>query len=91
MNTNLRRYWVRFELDQVKDFSYLKLGCGVTAYSEMDVCRLLKKYIFKEEDIPQIIEIIKDIDIRTLDQGHVVPNMGVCSIRGVWYPIGFRY
>ncbi|WP_255356377.1 hypothetical protein [Lysobacter sp. Root983] len=29
---------------------------------------------------------IVDIDIRDLDPRHVLPNIGVCSVRGVWYP-----
>jgi len=32
------------------------------------------------------VGIVPDVDIRTLDQNHVVPNMGVVTSRGVWYP-----
>jgi len=28
----------------------------------------------------------RDVDVRELDQRHVVPNMGPPSIFGVWYP-----
>jgi len=28
----------------------------------------------------------EDVDVRALDGGHVLPNMGDPSVRGVWYP-----
>jgi len=32
---------------------------------------------------------IEDVDIRTLDQGHVIPNMLPPSWRGIWFPLGY--
>ncbi|MCW2926654.1 MAG: hypothetical protein JWM86_622, partial [Thermoleophilia bacterium] len=34
-------------------------------------------------------EVTEDVDVRDLDQGHVIPNMGVVVWRGVWYPSGY--
>jgi hypothetical protein len=34
----------------------------------------------------EALEVVEDVDIRDLDQGHVVPNMGPVNFRGVWYP-----
>ena len=31
-------------------------------------------------------QIVANVDVRSLDQGHVIPNMGPCSNRGIWYP-----
>jgi hypothetical protein len=31
-------------------------------------------------------EVIEDIDISLLDQNHVIPNMGVVTFKGVWFP-----
>jgi hypothetical protein len=31
-------------------------------------------------------EPVADVDIRTLDQAHVMPNMGLVVRPGVWYP-----
>lgn len=36
--------------------------------------------------VPVIREVIEDIDVRDLDQSHVVPHMDDPSIRGVWFP-----
>jgi hypothetical protein len=30
--------------------------------------------------------IVPDIDIRTLDEKHVIPNIGPVVFRGVWFP-----
>jgi hypothetical protein len=29
---------------------------------------------------------VPDVDIRTLDAKHVLPNAGPVVVRGVWYP-----
>ena len=36
--------------------------------------------------IIETAEIIENIDIGLLDQGHVVPNMGPVVFKGVWFP-----
>jgi hypothetical protein len=71
----LKRFWFKTE----KGF-----GIGVTAYSREDAEELID-----EIDIPinkVVVAILEDVDIRALDQGHVIPNMGPPSFRGVWYP-----
>lgn len=40
---------------------------------------------FTDSEIMQA-KFIEDIDIRELDQDHVIPNIGVVSRQGVWYP-----
>ena len=35
----------------------------------------------------RLVQIIVDVDVRSLDQGHVIPNMGPPNLRGVWYPM----
>jgi len=32
------------------------------------------------------LKVVEDVDVRTLDQGHVVPNMGAVNFPGVWFP-----
>ena len=65
---------------------------GVTAYSKEEA----KKIIFDtmidlglQESLRNLndqTEVIENIDIRLLDQGHVIPNMGVVTFKGMWYP-----
>ncbi len=77
-NPLLRRYWFK-----TKEFFY---GIGVTAYSLKDAQNLV------QESIPYVnwnfneLEVIENIDISNLDEGHVLPNMGAPNFRGVWYP-----
>jgi hypothetical protein len=82
----LRRYWFKFE--PLGKPSSLNLGCGVTAYSLDDAVALLRERVFMDQPLPRIAQTIEDVDVRTLDQGRVIPNMGVVTRRGVWFPVG---
>lgn len=80
----LHRYWLTFVRSE--EPSFLNIGCGITAYSIEDA-----KQIFEEEVAPlagsrQIVGIVEDIAISDLDEGHVRPNIGIPSNRGVWFP-----
>jgi hypothetical protein len=83
----LKRYWFRFES---QPFDGLGLGCGVTAYDVEDAKSLLGDSMFRDTSWPRIIEIIEDVDVSTLDRGHVLSNMEPAVWRGVWYPKGYR-
>ena len=74
----LKRYW--FEVEN-------SLGFGVTAYSLEDAEHLLAEAIYSRRAQPlRIVKIVEGVDIRDLDQGHVIPNMGPPNFRGVWFP-----
>jgi hypothetical protein len=64
------------------------LGCGVTAWTEGDAVAILRDKIFAGALLPPYC-LEKDIDVRTLDPGHVRPNMGTVAFRGIWFPLGF--
>ena len=85
--TLLRRFWFRFENSGKP--SPLNLGCGVTAYDRDDAMLILIDKIFRENPMPRIETVIEDVDVSTLDQKHVLPNMGAPNQRGVWYPMGY--
>ena len=76
-NPLLRWYWVK-----TKEH----LGFGVTAYSVDDAKRLIDDAARRLGWDYEVLGIVKDVDVRDLDQGHVVPNMGPPNFRGVWYP-----
>jgi len=61
------------------------LGFGVTAYSLEDSQALLAAagYVAQREYQPS--RVVEYIDIRTLDQKHVIPNMGPPGLRVIWY------
>jgi hypothetical protein len=74
----LTRYW--FKTDR-------GLGFGVTALSVADAEALLNDARFVRGRDFEVLEIIEDVDVRTLDQNHVMPNMGPPNLRGVWFPL----
>jgi hypothetical protein len=84
---SLTRFWFRFRSIQPHDS--LRLGCGVTAYTHDDALSILRKTVFKDSDVPPVDEVIENVDIRSLDQKHVVPNMDPPVWRGVWFPKGY--
>ena len=86
MQQLLTRFWLKFS---PLPYNPLNLGCGVTAYSYDDAISLLRRRVFKDEELPTIVSVIENVDVSTLDQRHVIPNMGVCVDRGIWFPLGY--
>jgi hypothetical protein len=82
----LRRYWFRFENEG--SHLALNLGCGITALSYEDAIEILRQRVFHGE-MPAVEEVIEDVDISTLDEMHIHPNMGCVATRGVWFPLGY--
>jgi hypothetical protein len=85
--SNLRRFWFKFT--DAPKFSPLNLGCGVTAYDYADATEILKVKVFDGKALPKIESTVEDIDIQTLDRFHVLPNIGMVTDRGVWFPLGY--
>jgi hypothetical protein len=83
----LRRFWFRFR--DLPKFSGLGYGCGVTARDHNDAIDILGSTVFKGQTMPAIASVIEDVDVSTLDRGHVIPNMEVPVFRGVWFPKGY--
>jgi hypothetical protein len=78
----LRRYWFEFEGADVA--SGIRGGCGVTTFDRADALDLLRIAVGV---IPEPSLVVEDIDVSTLDVGHVLPNMHPPSERGVWFPM----
>jgi hypothetical protein len=74
---SLRRFW--FPIPG-------HLGIGVTAASRAEA-EVLASNAAAELHWPFVAAgVIEDVDVRDLDQGHVVPNMAPPNWRGVWFP-----
>ena len=87
----LIRYWFEFEISEEEvrrygNYSGLKRGCGVTAYSYEDALAVLAEKLFRGDPIPQVHKVTENVDVSTLDPGHILPNIGVPIWRGVWFP-----
>ena len=84
------RYWFEFkESDEIFSLG-IELGCGVTALNYQDAIKVLEESVFKNKKLPTIKNCIENVDIRNLDQEHVIPNMWTPNFRGIWYPISFH-
>jgi hypothetical protein len=90
VRTFLIRYWFRFKTNGVDKMPFgVVVGCGVTAFNYADAISVVQEKVFKGEKIPEREEEIENIDVRTLDQNHVVVNMKDPTLRGVWFPAGY--
>ena len=88
LRSHLRRYW--FTWDELPQGNRARgLGCGVTAESRHAAEMLLSAAIFDRGAVPPPSQFVEDVDVSTLDAGHVLPNMGDPVVRGVWFPQGF--
>lgn len=77
IDPNLRRYWFAVPGH---------LGVGVTAHSLDEAEQLAREACASLNWSFEPTAVTEDIDVRTLDQNHVAPNMGPVKFRGVWYP-----
>ena len=84
----LRRYWfIVYPQDR-----FGPRNIGVSAYSKTEAMKLASETLRKLNlteylaDFNEHTESIENIDIRLLDQNDVIPNMGVVTWKGVWWP-----
>jgi hypothetical protein len=82
--SSLRRFWFEFEPDAAP--LGMGYGCGVTAYDRHDAEELVSAAI--DGPMPTVRRVIEDVDVSTLDGGHVLPNMLPPNERGIWFPAG---
>jgi hypothetical protein len=90
MKTIYKRFWFEFEI--VTAFGFppgIGIGCGVTACDYNDAVRILDEKVFKNVERPPFKKIVENVDVSTLNQGWVIPNMKPPVYRGVWFPFGY--
>jgi hypothetical protein len=86
----LRRFWFEFEFEKSTDLpSGLALGCGVTARNFDEAMQLIGEQVFPGRSLPKLARRIDDVDVRALDQNHVIPNMRPPDMKGIWFPLGY--
>ncbi|MGE9310634.1 hypothetical protein ACLOAU_03285 [Niabella sp. CJ426] len=85
------RYWLEFDFNDYMGSipAGLHLGCGITAFSSEHALALLKSKVFKDEVLPRISKCISNVNIKTLNQGHIVSNMKPPVYIGIWFPLGY--
>jgi hypothetical protein len=84
------RYWFEFDFESYVPVPFgTKMGCGVTAFSYEDALSIINDKIFNKNPIAPIKRIVENIDVSTLDAGHILPNIGLSNVRGIWFPLGY--
>lgn len=85
-----RRFWIEFEEEIGVELPLgMKLGCGITALDLPHSKSILERKVFLK-GLPRIKSVIENVDIRNLDQNHVLPNMNSPDGIGIWFPIGYE-
>jgi hypothetical protein len=74
----LRRFWFPVP-------GYLGIGVSAPTLAE---ARALAEAARPALDpaAPPLGAVVEDVDVRTLDPGHVIPNLGPPVWPGVWFP-----
>ena len=82
----MKKFWFEFNLkiDDPHPPGTL-MGCGITAHNLEDA-KIILNEVFKGYPAPIILTIKEDVDLRSLDERHVLPNIGPVIYRGVWFP-----
>lgn len=86
----LHRYWFVFAVEDPASLPPgVRMGCGVTAHTREEAIALVRLRVFAGQDLPRIGSLVEDVDVTTLDAGHIRPNMGNPVALGVWFPQGY--
>ncbi len=86
----LRRFWFEFAAGNPEDLPPgVRMGCGATARTIDEATALVQQRVFGGATLPPIRRVVPDIDVSTLDAGHVRPNMGNPVVAGIWFPLGY--
>jgi len=87
----MHRYWIEFGIGLEHEFGSLLLpGVGVTAMNRDDALQLIRRDVTRGHELPAVSNVVRDVDVSTLDRGHVLPAVGDPSRRGVWFPRAFQ-
>lgn len=87
---HLTRYWIELDFpDGYEPPHGTRSGIGVTAFDRDDALRLVGERVFPAAEVPPVRDVHEDVDVSTLDPGHVIPNMAPPNRRGIWFPLGY--
>ncbi|MDR2985334.1 MAG: hypothetical protein LBV34_10890 [Nocardiopsaceae bacterium] len=85
--TSLTRFWFVFDRAASR-VARAKPFVGVTAWNREDAEQLVREGMYGGAPLPPIQMVVDNVDVSTLDAGHVLSNMEPPNRRGVWYPRG---
>jgi hypothetical protein len=64
------------------------LGFGITAWSLEDAVQIIRALGYGSylPGDPSSLHVTEGVTMASLDQQHVIPNMGPIVVRGMWFP-----
>ncbi|HXW81852.1 MAG TPA: hypothetical protein VEJ84_20285 [Acidimicrobiales bacterium] len=69
-------------------WALVSTGVGVTG-TDVDECLdIVQKRLFGGA-MPTVLKVVEDVDVSTLDEQVVLPNIEPPIWRGIWFPPGF--
>jgi hypothetical protein len=95
MENGLRRFWIEFDLasveaaDEIEDtfaLGYVRNGLGVTGVDLDDCLGIVRARVFNGAALPAVSRVVEDVDVSTLSEEIVVPNIKPPIWRGIWFP-----
>ena len=90
MAGGLTPFWIEFDYSPEQQPPVgTRFGVGVTAIDRRDALRLVAHRVFGDGPLPPVKEIRENVDVSSLDEGHVLRNIGPLHVRGVWFPRGY--
>ena len=84
-----RKFWFRFDIPASELPIGVGLGCGVNARSLELALEMVRERVFAGP-LPALSVVIEDVEISSLDEEHVLPNLGDVFAEGVWFPKGYE-
>jgi len=95
MENGLRRFWIEFDLasveaaDEIEDtfaLGYVRNGLGVTGVDFDDCLGIVRARVFNGAALPAVSRVVEDVDVSTLSEEIVVPNIKPPIWRGICFP-----
>lgn len=87
----MKKYWFTFKNYSITELPPgLAYGCGITAYNYEDAISIIRSKVFLGIQLPNKFDFIENVSLEDLDKNHVLPNIGIPTNRGVWFPIGYE-
>ncbi len=83
---NMHRFWIKFDVRFGGQTYGVLLGCGVTANNFDEAMKMCETVVFRGSPVPRVLSVIEDVDLASLDQKHVIPNIADPGRPGVWFP-----
>ena len=83
----LKLFWFKFKQPTPVIINF---GVGISAYNYCDAIALLQERMFGPNNVPLVEQYIEDVSLDNLEENHVLPDIGLINVRGIWFPQGYE-